>query len=47
MRAADLVVTMEEPLKRRRLRIEGERGMDVVFEAHTPAFSFRVPIPHG
>jgi hypothetical protein len=40
MRAGDLVVTMLEPLRRWRLQIEGERGMDVVFEAHTPAFDY-------
>ncbi|MBW2313915.1 MAG: hypothetical protein JRH10_06965 [Deltaproteobacteria bacterium] len=40
MRANDLVVTMIEPLRRWRLQIEGERGMDVVFEAHTPAFDY-------
>ena len=40
MRAGDLVVTMLEPLQRWRLQIEGERGMDVVFEAHTPAFDY-------
>lgn len=40
MRAGDLVVTMSEPLRRWRLQIEGERGMDVVFEAHTPAFDY-------
>jgi hypothetical protein len=40
MRAGDLVVTMLEPLRRWRLRIEGERGMDVVFEATTPAFDY-------
>lgn len=40
MRAADLVVTMEEPLKRWRLQIEGDRGMDVVFESHSPAFDY-------
>jgi len=41
MRAGDLVVTMLEPLRRWRLQIEGERGMDVVFEAHTPAFDYQ------
>ena len=40
MRAGDLVVTMLEPLRRWRLQIEGERGMDVVFTAHTPAFDY-------
>jgi len=40
MRSGDLVVTMEEPLQRWRLQIEGERGMDVVFEAHTPPFDY-------
>jgi hypothetical protein len=40
MRAGDLVVTMLEPLRRWRLQIEGDRGMDVVFEAHTPAFDY-------
>jgi len=40
LRAGDLVVTMLEPLRRWRLQIEGERGMDVVFEAHTPAFDY-------
>jgi hypothetical protein len=40
MRAGDLVVTMEAPLQRWRLRIEGERGMDVVFEAHTRPFDY-------
>ncbi|MCP4007274.1 MAG: hypothetical protein GY725_24075 [bacterium] len=40
MRAGDLVVTMLEPLRRWRLQIEGERGMDVTFEAHTPAFDY-------
>jgi hypothetical protein len=40
MRAGDLVVTMLEPLRRWRLQIEGERGMDVIFEAHTPAFDY-------
>jgi len=40
MRAGDLVVTMLDPLSRWRLQIEGERGMDVVFEAHTPAFDY-------
>ncbi len=40
MRAGDLVVTMLEPLRRWRLQIEGKRGMDVVFEAHTPAFDY-------
>jgi hypothetical protein len=40
MRAGDLVVTMEEPLRRWRLQIEGDRGMDVVFESHTPAFDY-------
>lgn len=40
MRANDLIVTMEEPLRRWRLQIEGDRGMDVVFEAHTPAFDY-------
>ncbi len=40
MRAGDLVVTMEEPLEKWRLQIEGDRGMDVVFEAHTPAFDY-------
>jgi len=40
MRAGDLVVTMLEPLRRWRLQIEGERGMDVVFEALTPAFDY-------
>jgi hypothetical protein len=40
MRAGDLVVTMLEPLRRWRLQIEGERGMDVVFEARTPAFDY-------
>jgi hypothetical protein len=40
MRAGDLVVPMLEPLRRWRLRTEGERGMDVVFEAHTPAFDY-------
>jgi hypothetical protein len=40
MRAGDLVVTMLEPLRRWRLQIEGERGMDVVFEATTPAFDY-------
>jgi hypothetical protein len=40
MRANGLVVTLLEPLRRWRLQIEGERGMDVVFEAHTPAFDY-------
>jgi hypothetical protein len=40
MRAGDLVVTMLEPLQRWRLQIEGERGMDVVFEAFTPSFDY-------
>ena len=40
MRAGDLVVTMLEPLRSWRLQIEGERGMDVVFEASTPAFDY-------
>jgi hypothetical protein len=40
MRAGDLVVTLLEPLRRWRLRIEGERGMDVAFEATTPAFDY-------
>jgi hypothetical protein len=40
MRAGDLVVTMLEPLRRWRLQIEGERGMDVVFTAHTSAFDY-------
>jgi hypothetical protein len=40
MRAGDLVVTMIEPLRSWRLQIEGERGMDVIFEAHTPAFDY-------
>ncbi len=40
MRAGDLVVTMLEPLRAWRLQIEGERGMDVVFEANTPAFDY-------
>ncbi len=40
MRAGDLVVTMLEPLRRWRLQIEGERGMDVVFEASTPVFDY-------
>lgn len=40
MRAGDLVVTLLEPLRRWRLVIEGERGMDVVFEAFTPAFDY-------
>ncbi|MCP5056380.1 MAG: hypothetical protein GY937_06590 [bacterium] len=40
MRAGDLVVTMLEPLRSWRLQIEGERGMDVIFEAHTPAFDY-------
>jgi hypothetical protein len=40
MRAGDLVVTMLEPLRRWRLHIEGERGMDVMFEALTPAFDY-------
>ncbi len=44
MRANDLVVTMLEPLRRWRLQIEGDRGMDVVFEAYTPAFDYHA---HG
>lgn len=40
MRAGDLVVTQLEPLRRWRLEIEGERGMDVVFEAFTPPFDY-------
>jgi len=40
MRAGDLLVTMEEPLRCWRLQIEGERGMDVVFQCHTPAFDY-------
>ena len=40
MRARDLLVTLEEPLRRWRLQIDGDRGMDVVFEAHTPAFDY-------
>jgi hypothetical protein len=40
MRAGDLVVTMLEPLRSWRLQIEGERGMDMVFEALSPAFDY-------
>jgi hypothetical protein len=40
MRAGDLMVTLLEPLQRWRLQIEGERGMDVVFTSHTPAFDY-------
>ena len=40
MRAGDLVVTMLEPLRRWRLQIEGDRGMDVVFEATTSPFDY-------
>jgi hypothetical protein len=38
MRAEDLLVAMEEPLHRWRIQIGGHREMDLVFEAHTPAF---------
>ncbi len=40
MRSGDLVVTLLEPLRRWRLQIEGERGMDVIFESNTPAFDY-------
>jgi hypothetical protein len=40
MRARDLLVTMEEPLRRWRIQIGGHRPMDLVFEAHTPAFDY-------
>jgi hypothetical protein len=40
MVAGDFRVTMEEPLSRWRLQIDGEHGMDVVFEAGTPAFDY-------
>ncbi len=45
MRAGDLVVTMLEPLRKWRLVIEGDRGMDVVFEARTPAFDYHAEGP--
>lgn len=40
MVAGDFRVTMEEPLSRWRLQIEGERGMDVTFRAETPPFDY-------
>ncbi len=40
LRARRFVATMEQPLRRWRLQIEGRRGMDVVFHAHTPAFDY-------
>ncbi|MBW2230633.1 MAG: hypothetical protein JRH17_09615 [Deltaproteobacteria bacterium] len=40
MLAGDFRVTMEEPLSRWRLQIEGDRGMDVVFQAQTPPFDY-------
>jgi hypothetical protein len=38
--AGDMVATMEEPLKRWRLRLEGANRMDLVFEAYTPVFDY-------
>jgi hypothetical protein len=43
MRAGDLLVTMEEPLRRWRIQIGGRRPMDLVFEAQTPAFDYHAP----
>jgi hypothetical protein len=40
MRSRGFTVTMEEPLRRWRLRLEGRNSMDVVFEAHTPPFDY-------
>jgi hypothetical protein len=40
MRSGRFVATMEQPLRRWRLQIEGANGMDVVFEAHTPPFDY-------
>lgn len=47
MRAGDLLVTMEEPLRRWRLQVGGHRSMDLVFEAHTPAFDYHGPRADG
>jgi hypothetical protein len=47
MRARDLLVTMEEPLRRWRIQIEGRRCMDLVFEANTPAFDYHEPRTDG
>jgi len=47
MRAGDLLVSMEEPLRRWRLQILGHRQMDLVFEAHTPAFDYHGPRADG
>jgi hypothetical protein len=41
MRARGFLVTMEEPLRRWRLTLEGRDKMDVVFEACTPPFDYR------
>jgi len=40
LRARRFVVTMEEPLRRWRLELEGDQSMDLVFEAHTPVFDY-------
>jgi hypothetical protein len=40
MRARRFVVTMQEPLRRWRLELEGDQSMDLVFEAHTPVFDY-------
>jgi len=40
LRAHGFTVTMEEPLRRWRLELEGRDSMNVVFEAHTPVFDY-------
>jgi hypothetical protein len=40
MRARGFTVTMEEPLQRWRIKLEGRHRMDLLFEAETPAFDY-------
>jgi hypothetical protein len=40
LRARRFVVTMQEPLRRWHLELEGDQSMDLVFEAHTPVFDY-------
>ena len=41
LRARRLLVQMRDPLRRWHLQIDGPRGMDLRFEATTPAFDYR------
>lgn len=41
LRARGFLVTLEEPLRRWRLQLEGRDAMDVVFETCTPPFDYR------